>query len=626
MKQIHTIAPWRGAQIRLSVALLAFSLWGSPALAATVDLATGVTAGVGIASDPVNNNVYYVEFNGGTLKRIHITPGCDLVSPATCPITTVAAGFSHPEDVALDLDHGLAYVSTRDDAGTTGAFWRVNLAGGAKTLVTFNLGAPAQIVLDTPTNSAYVVGYDSGKLWKIDLSSGAKVAVMTALGHPVGLAITADRTRAYVTEQTPARLAEIDLALHTRVRDVVTGLTSPFYLSWTDPAQYALYLVQRDPDNQVWRVDLPSSSKTPVIPGLPFRPSGIAINLLSGAAYVAADSKVVKVDLATLPMGEPVFLGVGHVPSTKIDADGYATTDPGYFFQVKDSPFGGTLNILGNLSHFKALGATHYRVWVTYAGTPTPLGLSWNTYHWNAVKSQFDLTAVSSSPGPAVVPPGPEPLYEIPADYPAHAERWYPSFLMMRWPSGSNGLYTFRVEIFKRVGATWTDLTSALPASGNRLKVLIDNSGFNADVVAIRQHGTATIIHACDIVSSGTHTFDLQVTAYDPNHHLLRYILTAYWGHNQSETVSFDNYASHVSEEGPHLWSGLTNLWVPPPPPPLPAPPAPPPPPVGWTAHCNCAHTFYLDAWKRTIDGYYYLLEGTAHQSITINNTGSSCP
>ena len=30
---------------------------------------------------------------------------------------------------------------------------------------------------------------------------------------------------------------------------------------------------------------------------------------------------------------------------------------------------------------------------------------------------------------------------------------------------------------------------------------------------------------------------------------------------------------------------------------------------------------FYLDAWKRTIDGYNYLLEGTAHQSITINVT-----
>src|SRR5262249_58798842 len=124
------------------------------------------------------------------------------------------------------------------------------------------------------------------------LTAGAKVAGMTGRGHRGGLAVTADRTRAYVTEQTPARLAEIDLALHVRIRNVVTGLTSPFYLSWTDPAQYALYLVQRNPTNNVLRVDLPSSTATPVITGLPFNPSGIAVNLISGAAFVAADSKV----------------------------------------------------------------------------------------------------------------------------------------------------------------------------------------------------------------------------------------------------------------------------------------------------------------------------------------------
>ena len=598
-------------RLRLGVQIAGFVLLAWQAFGANIDMASGVAGGVGIAVDPVNANIYYVEFNSGNLKRIHINAGCDLASPATCPITTVASGFSHPEGVELDVDHGFAYVTTRDDPGTSGALWRVNLTSGVKSLVTFNLGAPHQIVLDTPTNRAYVVGFDSGKIWKIDLTTGAKVAVMSGLGNPIGLAITADRTRAYVTEQTPAQLAEIDLATHTRIRNVVTGLTSPFFLSWTDPAQYALYLVQRDPANSILRVDLPSSTATPVITGLPFRPSGIAVDWLGGAVYVATDSKVVKISLAVLPMGEPVFLGVGHVPSTKI-VDGYATTDPGYFFQVKDSPFGGTLNILGNLSNFKALGATHYRVLVSYGGsTPTPLGLSWNTYHWNAVTSQFDLTPVAPIAGPAVPVPG--PVYEIPADYPTHAERWYPSFLMMRWPSGNNGLYTFTVQIFKKTGATWTDLTGGL-ASGNSLTVLVDNSGFNADVVALRLHGSSTTIQACEIVSSGSPYFDVEVTAYDANQHLLSYGVTALWGHNASATVFADSYASHVDAEGPHLWSGVTNRWV------------PPALSSGFHAPCNCAYTFYLDAWKRTIDGYNYLLEGTAHQSITITNTGSTCP
>ena len=604
MTQVQTISSSRWAQARLGILLFSFLLWALPSQAATtIDLATGVAAGIGIAADPINSNVYYVEFNGGTLKKIHINAGCDLSSPATCTITTLASGFTHPEDVALDVDHGVAYVTTRDDLGTTGALWRVDLTSGARTLVTFNLGAPHQIALDTPTNTGYVVGFDSGKLWKIDLTTGAKVAVMTGLGHPIGLAITADRTRAYVSEQTPAQLAEIDLALHTRIRNVVTGLTSPFFLNWTDPAQFALYLVERDPANNVLRVDLPSSTATPVITGLPNRPSGIAVNLIAGAAYVAADSKVVKVVLATLPMSEPVFLGVGNVPSTKI-VDGYATTDPGYFFQVKDSPFGGTLNILGNLSNFKALGATHYRVLVSYeGGAPAPLALSWNTYHWNTIASEYDLTAVSPIPG--------DDRYEIPPDYPTHAERWYPSFLMMRWPSGSNGHYTFTVEIFKKTGASWTDLTSSL-TTGNSLTVLVDNSGLNVDVVSLRQHGTSHIVAACEIVNSGPSTFDIKVTAYDPNQHFLSYTLTALWGHNGSEVVSSDTYSpGHVDAEGPHLWSGVINTWV---------------PPAGWAAHCNCAHTFYLSAWKRTIDGYNYLINGTAHQSITINNTGVACP
>src|SRR5664279_1689169 len=288
MKQIQSNASLWRAQVTLIIFALALAFWTTTALATTtIDMANGVAAGIGIAWDPVNANIYYVEYGAGTLKRIHINAGCDLTSPATCPTTTVASGFTHPEDVALDVDHGLAYVTTRDDLGTTGVLWRVDLASGTKTMVTFNLGAPQQIALDTPTNTAYVIAYDIGKLWKIDLTTGAKAAVMTGLGRPVGLAITADRTRAYVTEQMPAQLAEIDLATHVRIRNVVTGLTSPFFLSWTDPAQYALYLVERDPANDVLRVDLPSSTATPVITGLPNRPSGIAVNLMAGAVYVA---------------------------------------------------------------------------------------------------------------------------------------------------------------------------------------------------------------------------------------------------------------------------------------------------------------------------------------------------
>ena len=576
---------------------------------AFTNMATGLNAAIGIAADPSGNAVYFVEWNTGALKRINLTPGCDATTP--CPITTVASGFSHPEDVALDIVHGAAYVTTRDDLGTTGALWRVDIATGTRSLVTFNLGAPHQIALDIATDTAYVVGFDSGRLWKIELATGSKTTIMSGLGHPVGLALTADRTRAYVTEQTPPRLAEIDVALHARIRNVVTGLTSPFYLSWTDLAQIALYLVERSPNNDVLRVDLPTSTSAAAITGLPSNASGISLNAEGGTAYISADASVVRVDLATLPMGEPVFLSVGNVPSTSIGGgvgDGYATTPLGYFMQVKDAPFGGTLNIFGNFTNFKGLGATHYRVNVSYnGGSPSPLMLTWGAARWNPVTSLYETAAIA---------PDAAGRYEIPSEYPAHPERWVPPFLMMRWPSGVNGMYTFTVEAFQFVApATWNSI-ALLPVAKNQLTLKIDNDLPDVDLVNIYQHGVVTALSTCEIVTSPPFPpitlFDVRITANDPNGHLLNYSVTTYFGHNSSSTViPTESYSSHVNADGLHLWRGVVNLRG---------------PAAGWQATCNCAHTFFVDAWKRSIDGYGPFIHRSAHQSITIMNAGAICP
>jgi DNA-binding beta-propeller fold protein YncE len=582
----------------------------APAAQALTNMATGLHAAIGVAADPSGSAVYFVEWNTGLLRRMALTPGCTAATP--CPLTTVAGAptpFSHPEDVALDLVHGFAYVTTRDDPGTTGALWRVNLTTGTRTLVTFNLGAPHQIALDIATNTAYVVGYDSGRLWRIDLSTGSKTTIFSGLGHPVGLALTADRTRAYVTEQTPARLAEIDVALHTRIRNVVTGLTSPFFLSWTDPAQIALYLVQRSPVNNVLRVDLPTSMSAPAITGLAPQASAIALDAMAGAAYISTDATIVRADLASLPMGEPVFLSVGNVPSTSI-VDGYATTPPGYFLQLKDSPFGGTLNIFGNFTNFKGLGATHYRVNVSKDGSAAvPLLLTWGATRWNPITSLYESAAIA---------PDAQGRYEIPVEYPAHPERWVPPFLMMRWPSGVNGMYTFTVEIFQFVApATWNNLTPLLPPAKNQLTVKIDNTPPDVDLVHIYQHGQPTALDTCAIVASppfpAISRYDAQITANDPNGHLLSYSVTAYFGHTSpaSTVIPTESYSSHINADGPHLWHGVVNFRG---------------PAAGWQATCNCAHTFFVDAWKRTTDGYGYLIYRNAHQSITIMNAGPTCP
>lgn len=600
--------------IARSIAVIAFVVClGSPTAHAFTNMATGVNAGVGVAADPSGNAVYYTEWNTGALKRIALTPpGCDAVTP--CPITTVASGFSHPQDVALDTVHNTAYVTTRDDPGTTGALWRVDLGTGVRSLVTFNLGAPHQIALDVAANAAYVVGFTSGRLWRINLTTGSKTTIFSGLGNPVGLTLKADRTRAYVTEQTPARLAEIDVATHTRIRNVVTGLTSPFYVSWTDPAEIALFVVERSPNNDVLRVDLSTSTSVAAFTGLPSNASGISVNGTGGAAYITTNSSVVRVDLTALAMGEPVFVGVGNVPSTMISSLGYANTShtaPPYF-DATDAPFGGTLNIFGNLSNFRSLGATHYRVNVSDGMTTTALTLTWNTSHFNPVTNLYDPTPVAPITG--------DDRYEISPEYPLLAARWNPPFLMMRWPSGPNGTYTFSVEIFRLSGTTWTNLTALLPVAKNQLVLKIDNDPPDVDLLNIYRHGSPTPLSVCDILTTPAFPpatpLDFQIKASDPNGHLRSYTVTAYFGHTSPPaTVMSDTFVpGHVVGGPPHLWFGTTSLRG---------------PALGWTPPCNCAYTFILDVWKRTIDGYGYFIHRDAHQSITIMNAGpvgSTCP
>lgn len=586
---------------------LGLLLFGATAHAAPpTDLVTGVAGGLGMALDETQGHLYYVEVTAGTLKRFRLTPDC-VAAPAPSCVDTVASGFVHPQSVALDADAGFGYVTTRDDPGTTGALWRVDLATGTRSLITFNLGAPQQVVVDPATNAAYTVGFDTGRLWRIDLATGAKVVLVQGLGHPVGLAVSADRTRAYVSEQDTGRVAEYELDTGARLREVATGLTAPFHLAWSDPAQLSLYLVERDPVSRLSRIDLVTAT-TVVLPidppGLPSQSSAVAFDLAAGAAYVTADAKVVRIALAGLPMGEPVFLAVGHVPATSI-TDGYATTDPSYFFHVTDAPFGGTLNLFGNLQNFRQQGATHYRVKVTRPdGTTASATPSWTAYRWNVAADEFQPVKVEPVTG--------TDLYEIPAEYGGPSpqpQRWSPPFLMLRWPSAENGLYTFRVEIVAPKGAGWKDLTSKLPAAKNNLTLLIDNTAPNVDLVAVRQlRPIPTPVPACGIVDDGPNQFDFVITAHDPNRHLLSYSLTAVWGKNGSALIDHKTYTPPA--DGSREWSGVLNQAV---------------PAAGWSAACRCAHTFFLDAWKRTTNGYGPLLHGVSHQSLTINNI-PACP
>lgn len=229
--------------------------------------------------------------------------------------------------------------------------------------------------------------------------------------------------------------------------------------------------------------------------------------------------------------------------------------------------------------------------------------ISWNAQFFNILSGRYVPTPVAPDAGGR---------YALPAQ----PELWLPIFQLMHWPTGVNGVYTFRVELLKpgATPGTWVDLTSSL-AVGNQLTLRVDNTLPQAEIIHLYKNlaGDLDFVKPCDIVSTGTHHFQVKFNAHDPNGHLASYGVYALYGNNRSATiVPTESYASHANEHGPHRWNGVANHRG---------------PSGGWEATCNCAHTFMLDVWKRTTNGHFPLLNATWHQSITINNVPApACP
>jgi len=146
------------------------------------------------------------------------------------------------------------------------------------------------------------------------------------------------------------------------------------------------------------------------------------------------------------------------------------------------------------------------------------------------------------------------------------------------------------------------------------LTLRVDNDAPQVDLANIFLHDSNTLLTPCKIVNAadGTNKFDVLITASDANGHMSGYSVVALWGNNGSAVVTSDSYSNHVNEDGTHLWTGIS---------------AERKPAAGWPAVCNCAHTFYLHGSKRTTNGYNAeIYSGSSHESITIQNTGVTCP
>ncbi len=523
------------------------------AQAATVTpVASGLNAAIGQAYSASENAIYFVEYSSGELSKLNL---------ATNTVTVVQTGLVQPESVALFPGYPVAYVTTRD-----GKLWKCSTISNARTLIASGLGAPHALVIDPMAFVAYVTDFSGGNLWRVNLSGGgARTAILAGLTNPLGLLLSADYGTAYVAE--PNRILQINLAAPARI-PLATGLSNAFFMDWANDARTAIYYVERDPANRVSVLDVPTRTAS-FIANVAWRPSSVVRSSDPNAIYVASDSVIQKVLLAGA--GGPIITRVGHIPSTEIDfPTGQATTDPSYFFHVKNASFGGSNHVMLNFPGMRSSGATYYKILLDGAAASAPETASWVNYKWNGT------TFV-----PQTVAPNASGFYRVPAA----ADLWAipdMGFVLNSLPL-SNGRHVVRIKLYNFFfGALSGD------AEDDKVALLIDNDPPVVSINRIEHDGS--VLDECALVTSGSATFTITFSAYDRQSHLYSYALTDGWGRNRSYQVVEDHYVG-VHDSTP-TWFGVNPRVV----------------VHDLNTTCTkCAHAFTVSATANTTDGYNYI-------------------
>jgi hypothetical protein len=355
-------------------------------------------------NDPTNKlvtgDVFAVLTNKGNYAKVKVLVyGYDMqiqwvTYQLDTPYAVLGTGYQQPEDVKASVDGAHVYVTER-----TGDLLKVALATpnrAAANVVCAGLSAPQQMFLDEADQACYVVEYaPSGNLWRINLTNGVKTSLLSNLQNAVGLVVSADRQFAYISEQTTGpdlgRVSRFQLSNGART-PIVTGLTAPFFLTWLDTTQTLLLVPERDPANRVTLINVSSGTTQVIASGLPAKPSSVAL-IAPGDMLICCDQAIDELAFVTgLQPSGPLLIGIGFIPFDKITAAGLADTsvDPTYFYQVKNTPFGGTLPLMVN--HVRAFndGAVYYRVKVDAIVRTDP----WTDEKWNG----FEYVAQTVTP------------------------------------------------------------------------------------------------------------------------------------------------------------------------------------------------------------------------------------
>jgi hypothetical protein len=497
---VRSMVPVNGAKI-INLGAVSFASLTVANLQLLPFAATPIDGNADATNLLVVGDVFAVLTNKGNYAKVQVTAyGYNLtINWVTYNIgsgyTVLGTGYTNPEDVKLSVDGIHAYVTERSGDLVKVALTSANRS--AATVVATGMTAPQQLFLDEAHNAAYVIEYAAaGTLLNVNLTTGVKTPLISTLNNPVGVVLSSDLQYAYVTEQTTGpdlgRVSSIQLSTTTRTT-LVKGLTAPFFLTWADDVEDSLLVPLRDPSNSIISVNVSLATSNVVAAGVPTRPSSVAL-ATPGQLLICCDSVIQEVNFNAFPLAGPLLMGIGFIPFDRINQPpsllaGLAdtTVDPTYFYQVKDTPFGGSLPIMVNYQTAAAEGAFFYQVRVDgIAHTDT-----WTNYLWNGTEYVLQtISPITVGPTTALYPV--HPLSEL--------FLWYNPSLgdLLDSTTLSNGLHTIQLHFTDAAGNLLPTIVST------PLVILVNNqycvatlalpllSGSPADSCGVMHYGTST--------------------------------------------------------------------------------------------------------------------------------------
>lgn len=508
--------------------------------------------------------------------------------------TTLGTGYNGPSDIELSIDGIHAYVT--DNPGTLLRLSLTNLNRSAATVVASGFNGIDQVALDETHGYAYVAEFTASQIQRVTLATGVK-KVVASVFSPRGVLVTSDGRFIYASSDS-GTITRFDLATNTSLT-VASGLNGPRHLTWADAGESVILVPTPNPTGTVSTVNLTTTPATVTAIAGPTAAAPYSVNVLSpNQILIASATTIGEVDLAAslISAAGPILLGIGFVPNdaTHLPA-GYADTsmDPTYFYQVKDCPFGGTLPLLINWQSARAAGANFYQVFINGVMVTQPF----SDYLWSTALNMFELQTTTPVNG----------YYLLRSSGQIWLNNWLG--LLLNTLGQPNALNTISVKLFSAESAG-SEIGHSTDA-GRFASLMIDNTQPTATIEQIFQQPGNNAVGVCAIVNTGTPTFTFEVTASAPAH-LLAWSLTAFWGNNKSEGIASDSYANHITPS--RIWTGITDTQV------------PPPGPTPWNStvagdstSTHCAHSFFLYAWDRVINGWGYVHGAAGYQqSITI--------